>query len=99
MEDLPVTLEMWNSVWTFGTFFVIAATAIAAIVQLRHMRGGNQIAALTELRSSQETPRYVRALHFVYGELPKKLQDPAFRYQLGHRSARTVEFHEMISNA
>jgi hypothetical protein len=94
-----VTLELWNSVWTFGTFFVISATAIAAIVQLRHMRGSNQIAVLTELRASQATPRFMHALHFVYSELPEQLQDPAFRYQLGHRSARTIELNEMISNA
>jgi len=64
-----MSLELWNTLATFGTFLVIAATATAAIYQLRHKRGGNQIAVLGELRASQGTPEYVRALHFVYSEL------------------------------
>ncbi|MGC1381306.1 MAG: hypothetical protein WA814_09845 [Candidatus Baltobacteraceae bacterium] len=88
---------MMNTVATVGTFLVIAATASAAIVQLRHMRGGNQIAVLTELRASQQTPEYLKAVHYVYSELPARMQDPAFRYQLANRIARTVENNQEIS--
>jgi len=59
----------------------------------------NQITALTEIRASQETPQFVRATHFVYSELPAKMQDPAFRYQVANRTARTAEFNGMISDA
>jgi hypothetical protein len=51
-----MSLELFNSLATFGTFLVIAGTAIAAIVQLRHARSGNQIEALAELREGTETP-------------------------------------------
>jgi hypothetical protein len=92
-----MSLELWNTVATVGTFLVITATALAAIVQLRHMRGSNQITVLTELRAAQQTPEFLKAVHYVYSELPSKLQDPAFRHQLANRVARTVENNEQIS--
>ncbi len=94
-----MSLELLNTIGTFSTFLVIAATALAALVQLRHMRGGNQIAVLTELRASEQAPEFLKALHYVYSELPSKMQDPAFRYQLANRSARTVENNQQISYA
>ena len=48
-----MSTELVNTFATLGTFVVIAATAIAAIVQLRHMRGSNQIVALNELREAE----------------------------------------------
>jgi hypothetical protein len=92
-----MSLELWNTVATVGTFLVISATALAALVQLRHMRGSNQITVLTELRVAQQTAEFLRAVHYVYSELPSRLQDPAFRYQLANRVARTVENNEEIS--
>jgi hypothetical protein len=75
-----MSLELVNTLATFGTFLVIAATAIAAIVQLRHARSSNHIAALNELRETRETPNFQAANQFVSGQLAAKLQDPAFRY-------------------
>jgi len=92
-----MSLELCNTVATVGTFLVISATALAAIVQLRHMRGSNQISVLTELRATLQTPEFLKAVHYVYSELPSKIQDPAFRYQLAKRVARTVENNEQIS--
>jgi hypothetical protein len=86
-----VSVELVNTIATLGTFVVIAATAIAAIIQLRHMRGSNQITALNELRETMETPDFQAASHFVGSELPAKLRDPAFRYQVVHRFAQTDE--------
>ena len=57
--------ELVNTFATLGTFVVIAATAIAAIVQLRHMRGSNQIVALNELREARETPEFQAALQLL----------------------------------
>jgi hypothetical protein len=51
-----MSFELVNTLATFGTFVVIAATAIAAVVQLRHARSSNQIAALNELRETMESP-------------------------------------------
>ena len=63
------------------------------------MRGSNQIAVLTELRASQQAPEYLKAVHSIFSELPAKMQDPAFRYQLANKAARTVENIRYISYA
>jgi hypothetical protein len=86
-----MSLELVNTLATFGTFVVIAATAIAAVVQLRHARSSNHIAALNELRETMESADFQAAQHFVEGELSKRLQDPAFRYQTDAPAARTDE--------
>ena len=57
-----MSLELWNTIGTVGTFVVIATTAIAAIVQLRHMRSSDQIAALNELRETIESEHYQAAV-------------------------------------
>lgn len=66
-----------TAIATAGTFVVIAASAVAALIQLRHMRGSNQIAALTECRERLESPEFNSARRFVTYELPKRLADPA----------------------
>jgi hypothetical protein len=92
-----MSLELVNTLATFGTFVVIAATAIAAIVQLRHARSSNHIAALNELRETIETANFQEAQHFVQTQLAAKLQEPAFRYQIVNRSARTDENRPLIT--
>lgn len=92
-----MSLELLNTLGTFATFLVIGATAIAALVQLRHMRGSNQIAALSDLYEKRQTPEFVSAAQFVLTELPEKMQDPAFRYQIVHRAARTEESANVIA--
>jgi hypothetical protein len=86
-----MSLELLNTFGTFGTFLVIAATALAALVQLRHMRGSNQITVLSDLFEKQQDAEFVSATQLVRTQLPDKMQDPAFRYQIAHRAARTEE--------
>ena len=86
-----MSFELVNTFATLGTFVVIAATAIAAIVQLRHARSSNHITALNELRETMETPDFQAAMHFVSTHLQTKLQDASFRYQIATPSARTDE--------
>jgi hypothetical protein len=94
-----MSLELVNTLATFGTFLVIAATAIAAIVQLRHARSSNQIAAFNELNETMQTPDFEAAQQFVQTRLPQKMQDPAFRYHLEHPLARTQETAPLIAMA
>jgi Domain of unknown function (DUF4760) len=88
-----MSLELVNTLATFGTFLVIAGTAIAAIVQLRHARSSNQIEAIAELRGETESPQMQSAARFVLHDLSKKMEDPAFRYEVAnrHRGAMTSE--------
>ncbi|HZZ66062.1 MAG TPA: DUF4760 domain-containing protein [Candidatus Baltobacteraceae bacterium] len=74
--------EWLTAIGTIGTFVVIAASAIAALLQLRHMRGSNQIIALTEIRETLESPDFREAQRFVSYELPKRLADPQERLRI-----------------
>jgi hypothetical protein len=68
--------EWVTALSTLGTFVVIAASAIAALLQLRHTRGSNQIVALTECREKLESNEFQDARRFVQRDLQKVLEDP-----------------------
>lgn len=74
-----MSLEAWSTVASLGTLVVIAATAIAALAQMRHARSSNQIAAVTEMRETMESERFKLARRFVAEEVPKILADPVRR--------------------
>ncbi|MBV8669680.1 MAG: hypothetical protein JOZ28_10745, partial [Candidatus Eremiobacteraeota bacterium] len=82
-----MTLEAWGTLASVGTFIVITATAIAALMQLRHMRAANQIVTWQQFASAYEGTEFRQAFDFVRTELSKRLEDPAFRQEL--REGRT----------
>ena len=61
---------------TVGTLLVILASGLAALVQLRHLRSSNQIAALTEFRERIESPEFRQAELFVSYDLPRRCEEP-----------------------
>ncbi len=79
-------LEVWSTVASIGTFVVIAATAIAALVQLRHMRSGNQIAVYAHLEEQYDSDVVRASFRFITQELPERIKDPAFRRALSGAS-------------
>ena len=99
-----LTPEWLSSILSLFTLLVIAASAAAALIQLRHMRGANQIVALNEMREYFETERFRDAVRYVYRELPLLYNEPVRRRELlaaplpdQYESARTVaNFFENI---
>ena len=75
-------LEVVNVIATVGTFVVIAASAVAALIQLRHMRGSNQITALNEFRETLESGEISEAQRFVSFVLPARMLDQAERVKM-----------------
>lgn len=72
--------EWITAVSSILTALVIAATAIAAVIQLRHMRTGNAIEAILSFRNMLEDDEHRRATALLRdGSLARKLKDPAFR--------------------
>jgi len=71
-----LSAEWVTALATAGTFIVIAASAIAALMQLRHMRSSNQIQAYNECRETLDQPEFRLALEFIFNELPAHLNDP-----------------------
>lgn len=77
-----MSIEVWSLVASVGTLLVIATTAVAAMIQLRHMRSSNQITALSKLEEMWDDPDFVTARRRVGTELEERLRDPKFRAEI-----------------
>jgi len=64
------------------TLGVIAASAVAALIQVRQMRTANQIDATMRFSEQMERPEFREALRFVIEDLGDRLKDPRFREDL-----------------
>ena len=73
--------EVWSAAASIATFVVLAITAIVAVVQLRHIQGSNQVAALDEFREALDSPQY-RAGVVLSVELKRRMDEPAVRRDL-----------------
>jgi hypothetical protein len=73
-----VSLEIVNTVATTVTALVIGATAIAALVQLRHLRAANQITALLAVQNELDSADFREAEIIVRQDLKKMIEDPAY---------------------
>ena len=82
-----MTLEALNTLFAGATFLVIAATAIAAVVQLRHLRASNQITALITILQDWQKPQMQEWVQFVREEMPNRLKDPEYLGSLGNKRA------------
>lgn len=76
-----MSLEVLSTAAAIGTFVVIAAGTAAALIQLTHLRSSNQLQSLTDL--GRELQRVAPHVAFVYSELPRRMEDPAFRREVG----------------
>ena len=77
-----MSLDAWAAFAQVGTFVVIAATAIAALIQLKHLRAANDMSASNMFIQEYEGPDLRDAFSFVRTQLAKRLEDPAFREEL-----------------
>ncbi len=73
-----MTLDL-NTAATIATLVVITVTAIAAFVQLRHMRNANQLEALLTVLARVENADFGRMVDGARTLLAEKLPDPAYR--------------------
>jgi hypothetical protein len=71
--------ETLGTVAAVGTFVVIAATAIAAIVQLRHLRAQNQLTGLLTVLARVEDPQFNEWVDGARNVITARISDPVFR--------------------
>lgn len=74
-----MSLELINTFGTVTTVVIVAATAIAALVQLRHLRAGNQINAMLSIGDKFQGQEFQNSLELVQTKLAATLEDPIFR--------------------
>lgn len=77
-----MSLELVSTIASVGTFLVIGATAVAAAIQLRHMRASNQLGALLDLEREFRSPTLQDSFRFVERDLADRLGDKAYRAEL-----------------
>lgn len=77
-----MTAEVVTAAAASATFVVIAASAVAALIQLRHMSSNNELAALRAAMESWDSDRVQEALLFLRTEFPQRMQDEAYREEL-----------------
>jgi hypothetical protein len=75
-------IEIWSVIASVGTFVVITATAIAAVLQLGHMRSANKVAWIQTFLAEYEGSELRDAFRFVRNELATRLEDPEFRAEI-----------------
>jgi hypothetical protein len=63
-----MSLEIINTIAALTTTLVIAATVLAALAQLRHLRAGNQIAGFLTLRNMLDDEAHQRAVALLERE-------------------------------
>jgi hypothetical protein len=74
--------EMLGAVAAIGTFLVIGASAVAALIQLRHMRAGNQLQALLSLENDFRRHELQAAIRYAQEQLAQKLEGERYRREL-----------------
>ena len=90
-------LEVISTLAAVGTFFVIAATAVAAVIQLRHLRASNQLTAFMTITQTFDGAEFRKLLSYVRNDLAVRAQDPAYREELlAARGVDRVRFPEII---
>ncbi len=73
-----MSLQVVNTVAALGTFVVIAATALAAVFQLRHMRASNQLEGLLSVLARVEDANFNAWLTETQRQLPILLGDAQY---------------------
>jgi hypothetical protein len=77
-----MSTSILDTAFAGGTFVVIAVTAVAASVQLRHLRSSNQLIALTTVLADWRQPQLQAWFTYVRTELPERLRDDRFIAEL-----------------
>lgn len=84
-----------TAVATMGTFVVIAASAVAALLQLRHLRSGNAISLLTAYTAEFDTTEFQTAFAYVRNDLPRMLADDTLVTELSHAPPFLGEYSQI----
>jgi len=74
-----MSLELVNALASLLTVIIVAATAIAALVQLRHLRAGNQINAMLSIGEKMSSQAFTDAGLLVRQKVEAAQDDPRFR--------------------
>jgi hypothetical protein len=98
--------EALSTIASFGADFLILATAVAAVIQLRHLRNANDLQGLLAVLEMAYEPAIQEAFDFLTHDYPEKIKDPVFRRQLAespidshvHKELIAMEYYERLGS-
>jgi len=73
-----MSIDKWSLLTNAITLLVITATAVAALIQLRHLRAQNTLNAELAILKDWNDPQFRQWRLYVAGEMQTKIKDPAF---------------------
>jgi hypothetical protein len=94
-----MSLELINTLASVATALIIGATAIAAMIQLRHLRANNQIGLQLEIQKTFIDREFWNAMGRARFEIPSMMKDPSFaafaeRYHRGTAAEGDERFED-----
>lgn len=88
-ESVGMSPEYLTALSSIVTAAVITASAVAAVIQLRHMRAGNSMQLILSVRAILEDDEHRHAMNEIRGgDLQRALDDPQFRRYVYRRLRR-----------
>ena len=92
-----MSLELVNTLGTVFTAAIIGATAIVAVIQLRHIRASNEVTAFNEALELWYSQPVQHGFRFIQHELKQKMDDPQFRRELDSASVVDHTMHPELN--
>jgi len=80
--EVAVPPELLSAFGTLLTAIIIGATAVAALIQLRHIRASNELSAFNEQNELWYSQPVQEGYRFIQRDLKRKMEDPQFRRDL-----------------
>ena len=77
-----MSLELISALASIGSFVVIGASAVAALIQLRHLQSSNQLQAMLAIIGRWSGPEMRQISQYVRYELPGKIRSPEYAISL-----------------
>ncbi len=101
-----MSLETLNTIASFGADVLILATAVAAVIQLRHLRNANDLQGLLKVLEMAYEPAIQDAFDFLTHDFPDKIKDEQFRLELlthpidshVHKELIAMEYYERLGS-
>ncbi len=98
--------EQLSTYASFGADILILATAVAAVIQLRHLRNANDLQGLLKVLEMAYEPAIQDAFDFLTHSFPERIKDPGFRRELlvhpidshVHKELIALEYYERLGS-
>jgi hypothetical protein len=91
-----MSLELISSIASVGSFVVIGASAVAALIQLRHLQSSNQLQAMLAINDRWSGPEMRKIAQYVRYELPERIASQEYATSLLKNSRDSEKHPELL---